>query len=123
MAGDGADQPARFQRLGQVIIHAGLQTALAVTLHGVGRHSDDGCVGLRFAQPNGPSGFVAVQNRHLAVHQNHVNLCTGIKNLQGLTTITGQQRRGTRAPHQRGGDFLVNGIVLDDEHVQARQAA
>ena len=57
---------------GNIIIHAGGQTHFAVALHRVGGHGNDPRVGqfpLQFKLADHSRGLVAVQLRHLAIHQ------------------------------------------------------
>ena len=69
-------QQVAGDRLGQVVVHARVQAALAVAGHGVGGHGHDrqvahgGLAGFDLAPAAG--GRVTVQHRHLAVHQHQV---------------------------------------------------
>src|SRR5205807_1295604 len=61
-------------RLGDVVIHAGRQTLVSITLQGIGGHGDDGRPAcghaLRTLTPANLGGCcIAVHLRHLAVHQ------------------------------------------------------
>ena len=67
-----------IDRLGGVVIHAGVQTAVAIPLDGIGGQGNDrnsaqhfmGELTGRFHGTNLASGFKAVHHRHLAIHQN-----------------------------------------------------
>ncbi len=69
MALNGRDQMGGLHRLRNIGVHAGLQTTLAIAVHGVGGHRDDGQeVPARLAADQA-RGFQAVEHGHLDVHQ------------------------------------------------------
>ncbi len=56
-----------------VAVHAGLQTAVAVALHGVGGHGDDGqMLGVRLPPADLGGGFQTVHLGHLDIHQDEI---------------------------------------------------
>src|ERR1035441_3366857 len=61
-------------RLGEVAIHAGVDAALVVALHGVRGHSDDGLVpaGAALGLADRGGGFEAIHLWHLYIHQHQV---------------------------------------------------
>jgi hypothetical protein len=62
------------ERLGDEVVHPRFQAALPLAGHRVGGHRDDrqrGDAGIGVA-PNVLGGFVAVHDRHLAVHQHEI---------------------------------------------------
>src|SRR6476620_7563599 len=61
-------------RLGQIIVHSGGQTSFAITLHGMGRHRDDGYMlsCLLFALANRAGGLETIHFWHLYIHQHDV---------------------------------------------------
>jgi hypothetical protein len=61
-----------LERFGQVIIHAGLQAALSVIHHGVGRQGDDGGMATPFMLAYQAGRCKTIQHRHLAIHQDQV---------------------------------------------------
>lgn len=78
-----------IHRLGNVVVHAGLDAALAVALHGVGGHGDDDVAIPRcFRAADFRSGFVAVHDRHLTVHEHQV-MRSGANHFGGFFPIRG----------------------------------
>src|SRR6478735_8024050 len=79
----------RFDRLGQIIVHSGGQTSFAITLHGMGRHRDDGYMlpGLLFALADRAAGLETVHFWHLYIHQYEVESLTSPR-LQRLFAST-----------------------------------
>ena len=76
-------------RFGNVIVHARLETALAVALHGVGGHGDDGDLGIGdcgSARTNGRGGLETVHDRHLHVHEHQV-IGNRFQGLDGLAAV------------------------------------
>lgn len=75
----------RRKRLGQIIVHAGGETAGAIAVHRIRGQGDDGdmvaasCVTLLL--PDGGGGGEAVHVRRLAIHQNKIETfsCDGFK--------------------------------------------
>ena len=70
----------RGRSAGQVIVHPRLQAALAVAGHGVGGHCDDRqsrTAGFCFFGTPVARGGVAIQHRHLAIHQYDVHVTSG----------------------------------------------
>ena len=74
-AADGLEQRRRIDRLGDVIVHARGETALALLHRGVRRHRDDrqrrkARIGAQLRRR-----LIAVHLRHLEVHQHDVERC------------------------------------------------
>ena len=109
LKGGGADG------LGEVVVHAGLKAALAVSGDGVGGEGDDDGAtlgGEDFADAAG--GLEAIHNGHLAVHEDDV-VGVKVEEAEGLLAI-GCEVAGVAGALEEGGDELgVNGIVLGDE--------
>ena len=64
---------------GDVVVHAGLQTALAIPFHGVGRYCDDRdmCVRMSLFLPDQLRRLETVHFGHLHIHEHHVQLLRG----------------------------------------------
>ena len=63
---------------GDVVVHAGIEAALAVALHGVGGHGDDDDAAIgRLGAADLFGGLVAVHHRHLAIHKDEVVAIAG----------------------------------------------
>ena len=101
-AGQRRVEVLRAQRLGQVVVHARGEAALAVALHRVGRHRDD-------RQRGGPRllaaadlarGRVAVELGHLAVHE-HERVASLGDARRAPAAVLGDLRREAAALEQR----------------------
>src|SRR5687768_2704353 len=101
------------QRLGEVIIHSCLQTALAVTLHSMSGHCDDRnmCEALLFLT-NMLRRRIAVHLGHLTVHKNQVVMELG-HHLHRLSTVCGYAYLASHSFEHFACDALIDGIVLD----------
>ena len=63
------------ERFGDVVVHAGGQALLAVALHGHrGLRDDDAPRSARFGLAQGGGGTEPVQTRHVAIHQDQVEV-------------------------------------------------
>jgi len=88
--GQRLSQLLRGHRLGHVVVHARLQAALAVALHGVRRHGDHRDKVVDAGEPpaaDHAGGLYAVQLRHLHVHQHQV-VGQGFQRLQRLRAVS-----------------------------------
>src|SRR5581483_5891654 len=118
LAPDGVANFVELDRLGDVIVHAGVETEFAVALEGVGGDGDD--LGLAFgrkAAANGAGGLEAVHLRHLHVHE-HELVVAGGKDIEGLDAVGDGVGTVTEAFKEAKRDFLVHGVVLNDEDFQ-----
>ncbi|MNS97218.1 hypothetical protein D3C72_1315430 [compost metagenome] len=107
-------------RLGQIVVHACLQAAFAITRHGVGGHRDD-------RQPRAPRiGLlpapalccaVTIEHRHLAIHQHDVD-STFAQQCEGLLAVGGVAHLALEDPQQVFGHHPVDRIVLDQQDTQ-----
>ena len=122
-------QPARqhgVQRLGavglgQIIIHAGGPAALGVALHGAGSQGDHRQVPLAagFALAQGGSGRIAVEHRHLAIHQDEIDRLAG-QAVERLLTVAGGEHFQPHAFQLGAGDNLVALVIFRDQHAAAQ---
>ena len=67
----GGERPG-IDRFGEVIVHAGVEAALAVFGGDARGQGDDGGLGLTLTCANGAGGFVSVHLGHVAVHEDDV---------------------------------------------------
>jgi hypothetical protein len=90
-------QAIRIDRLGQVIVHAGRQAALAILGEGIGGHGDDRGRGVAGQLADAPGDFQAIDARHQQIHQDQV--VAGCLHLaQGLFAVPGDSMgRPTRS--------------------------
>ena len=104
--------------LGQVVLHARIQAALAVAFHGVGGHGDDGQVVEPGFLADGSGGGQAIHFGHLDVHQHQVVVvgrgrlyfCHGIMAVDGgLDLYAGFFQKGQ-------GHGAVELYVIDQQH-------
>ncbi len=113
----------QLDRLGHVVIHAGVQAASCFTLHGVGGQRDDGQAGLarggsRLADTHRGGQFVAVHLRHVQVGQQQVvvGAAGGVQGLLAVADDVGleAEQRQLLAQH-----LLVDLVVLGDQDALA----
>ena len=115
---DGGEQQARIERLRQIAVHPGRQTALAIAGHRVRGHRDDAHVpaGPPFFPANRRRRLEAVHLRHLHVHQDEIE---GLP-LQSLQDRSSGRRNGdcmaaAGEPFDR--HLLVDDVVFRKQHV------
>jgi len=102
---------ARADRLADVVVHARGETALAVAREGARRHRDDGGVPLgALAAANLARCLVAVDFRHLAVHEDGVIDVVGVHD-DGFAPVVGDVDDEPSLLEQVYGDEPVDGIV------------
>ena len=100
--------------LGDVVVHAGVEAALAITLHRVGGHGDDDDVAIgRLAAADLFGGLVAVHHGHLAIHENEV-VAIGGDHVDGFFSVGGEFDGKAEALEHARGDELIDGVVFDE---------
>ena len=110
--------------LGEVVVHAGLEAALALALQRGGGHRDD-----RHPLAGGlvradlPGRVEAVEPRHPAVHEHHGVPVRPGQPLDGGDPVVGEVDGAAQVLQQAGRDHLVDRVVLDDEHPYAEVRA
>ena len=106
-------------RLGEIIVHAGLQAAIPVALHGVGGHGDDRRPGpaVGLAVPNRPGRLEAIHDRHLNIHQHDVERFA-IHRRKRLLPVTNNGHMVSQFLQHSDGHPLVDRIVLRQQHPQ-----
>ena len=106
--------------LGNVVVHARVQTGLAILLGGMGRHGDDRHVlvpsaGLAFTDH--VRGFDSTQNRHLDVHEHQIKIPFR-KELQGFLAVGRTLGAKAQLVQHAHGYGLIHHVVLDQENAQ-----
>jgi hypothetical protein len=109
-------------RLGDEVVHAGCEAGGLVLVEGVGGHGQDGDVGVARQTADLPGRLEAVHDRHLHVHQDQVVVAPGGA-LDGLLAVVGQVDGEPEIGQHVHGDLLIEWIVLDQQHLGARQLA
>ena len=122
--GQGAPQSIGFDRFGHKAVHAGGGAAVAVYLHGVGGHGQDGH-GVELAVlADGAGGGQAVHHRHLHVHQHHVIGHigrAGTHHVHRDLAVVGHVHAEPGIGQQLARDLLVEQVVFDQQDVRTKQ--
>jgi hypothetical protein len=72
---ENGDEAFAVDGLGEIVVHAGVQTFLTVFFEGVRRHGDNRNVAYGPDHlPNRAGGFEPIHDRHLAVHKDEIEL-------------------------------------------------
>jgi hypothetical protein len=71
-ARQGAEQLGHVDRLGDEIVHPGVQAFFLVAHHGIGSHGDHWQAGITRILAQLARRLVAIHHRHLAIHQHAV---------------------------------------------------
>ncbi len=108
----------RGHRLADVIVHAGRQTAAPVLVKGAGGHRQNRQRGLAGQAADGFGGLHAAHDRHLHVHQ-HQGPIGGLNLRHRFPAVAGHLNGQTGVFQQRPGHFLVDRIILDQQHPHA----
>src|ERR1035437_9636404 len=109
-------------RLGEMIVHAGLQAGFAVGGKGVGGEGDHGGVARAvFAAAQFAGGGVAVHPRHLAIHQDQ-HVVETLQCRQGFLAVGHDVGVEAATLHLETGDALVDRVVFGDENAAAAGA-
>ncbi len=112
----GSEQHGRIDRLGDVIVHAGIEAPFALTGHCVRRHRDDRQLGKRRHLTDLRSRFIAVHLGHLDIHQHQIE---GMP-LQHRQRILAVARRADQQPHvlqQLARHLLIDQVVFNQQDV------
>ena len=106
-------------RLGDVVVHAGVEASLAVAVHRMGGHRDHRRAAALLAAAQLAGRLVAVHVGHLAVHQDRVVAPRG-ERLERLAPVADDVDAAAAALERASGDDLVDGAVLGDQHERRR---
>src|SRR5882757_1928171 len=105
-------QALSIERLGEVIVHACGLALEVIILHRMGRQGDDGDMPhALFAVANLGGGFVAVEFRHLAVHQYQV-ISSRLPRGYSRATVAHGVDLETHFLERAGRDFLIDRVIL-----------
>ena len=105
-----------------MLIHARRNAGIAVTGHRIGRHGDDR--EMRQAQfvPDDPGGRIAVEHRHLYIHQYDIKLRgRGRHSIHSELTIGCQRHDSARSGKQFIGNLLVDQVVFHHQNAHAAE--
>src|SRR5688572_13583927 len=112
---DLGEQNVFLYGLGDVPVHARFETHLAVPLHGVGGHCDDGeSRSATLSCADGACGVEAIDFGHLDVHEDNVELLRACV-VDGFASVVGDGDGVTRAFEHADRKLLVHGIILGEQ--------
>ncbi len=115
-AQQGAEQRAGLHRLGDEIVHAGFQTAVAIFREGVGGHGQNRHLPAVRQAPDHARGFEAVHDGHLHIHQDQFVMLAASQFLYRIDPVSGKRDIQPDAFQHAGGNLLVGGVVLHDQY-------
>ena len=115
---DGFDEVGRGDGFGEVVVHAGVEAAFAVAVHGVGGHGDDGELFPAVVGADGAGGFDTVEFGHLDVHEDEVVVAGG-EGFEGLFAVGGDVDDVAAFAEDGGDDLLVDEVVFGEEDAEA----
>ena len=101
-----------------MVVHARRKAALAVGLHGVGRHRNDGQLGMPGVAAQGPGGGFAVHDGHLHIHEHSV-VVLALNAVDGDLAVLCHVHRKPGVQQQLHGHHLVEFVVLHQQHLGA----
>ena len=103
----------RIDGLGQMIVHAGVETALPVFTEGIGGHGDNRHLAPQLADRQ--RSLDAIHHRHLHVHQDQ-RVGASPQLVDSHRPVVGQVHLQTHVFQQGHGYFLVDPAVFNQEH-------
>lgn len=107
----------RRVRLGDVVVHAGVEAAVLILAHGIGGERDDGRMPAlgQLALADGARRFLAIHLRHLTIHENEIVAVPGGA-LAGDDTVLGNFHFAAELCQQAGREHAIDGMIFDDQH-------
>jgi len=121
--GDARQQLALVDGLGEIVVHAEPDIALAVSDHGVGGEGDD-----RYARIGGaavadaPYGFAAVHHRHMHIKENDIEGLP-LKRFERLDAVARLDDGQALRLEEQLDHLAVDRVVVDQKNAGAAQAA
>ena len=108
-------------RLRQVLVHAGRQTAFAIVAHHLSGHRDDRHMpaGSRLALTDDLRRLQAIHLRHLHIHQHAIKRLSK-EHVDRLAPVVRHSCLMPAFFQQRDGEHLIEPTVLDQQHSQHR---
>ncbi len=116
--GDDAEQFGGIERLDQMIVHAGIQAALAIARQAVGGHGDDRQPGQRRSGTQFAGGRQAVQAWHMDVHQHQV-VALLFQLVQRGLAVFGHVDQDAAALQEADDHLAVDGVVVHQQQADA----
>ncbi len=110
-------------RLAQKVIHSGLKSFFTIAVHGVCRQGDDGNPALPpfpFTPAERPGCFIAVHERHLTIHQNHIAI-RPINDPEHFHPVRNGRRVTAESREHFFTNHLVDLIVLCQQYSEVQQ--
>jgi hypothetical protein len=114
-------QLIRIDRLGDMVVHARFEAHLAVRHESVRGHGDDGQRLEAGVRPQDARRLDAVHHRHLHVHEHDVVVVLA-RHAHRFGAVLGEVDEDLRLLELADGDFLIDLVVLDQEHARAAYA-
>jgi hypothetical protein len=114
----GGDDFRFVDGLRNVVVHTGGDAAIAIALHGVGGHGhDDVALSGCFTAANFGGCLIAVHHRHLTVHEDDV-VSHILDHFDSFRAVGDEIDAATQTLEHAGGNDLIDGVVLDDQHAR-----
>ena len=116
---DRRNQLLRIYRLGNIAVHAGRQTSVAVALHDSRRECNDWkmSAGGPFLLANSAGGGESIHFGHLDVHENDVEVLQ-LKGFDGFATVFDTDDRMPALLQNACGDALIHGVVFGQQNLE-----
>jgi hypothetical protein len=104
-----------------MVVHAGAQAALTFVLQRVGGERHDGQGAEALPAANQARCAMAVEHRHLDVHQDQIKSGRTFRSQQShrLVTVTGNLRVDPDRLQHSGDDLDVQRVIVDQQHAGA----
>ena len=109
-------------RLGQIAVHPGHATALALGWQGAGGQGNDRQATITLVLPQAARGFIAIHDRHLAVHEDAVGKLRGNCD-NGLLSVAGQAHLDTGTLQHVACHFKIELHVVNQQDLHPLQPA
>jgi len=104
----------KSDRLGNMVVHTGVETTLPLTFHGISGKGDDRDIAATILTTDSAGGTYSVEDGHLQIHENDVVL-VGSRTVNRCLSIGDQIHFATELLEESAGDSLVYLVVFRDE--------